>query len=129
MAADNKNNEEQQLEEAVIKFCQSFSQIIWPIMDNFVQYVNKFNQLMIPIVKNIEQKIQESSVIFHEIAWKDYIERGKAIYGETPEGMLRWMNEQDEILNLEAEASRIRTHHWMIMDIKRKMEEKKQKGI
>jgi len=79
MAIVNKNNEEQQLEEAVINLGQVLTQIIETVMDNIIQHMNEFNQLMIPIVKNIELKLQELSAIFYEIAWKNYIERGKAI--------------------------------------------------
>lgn len=74
------------------------------------------------------QKIIDGMVEFHgdliatgqriyDTMYAAYIADG-AIYGESQEGMLRWMEELREIARLRSEAQRLEDHHAMLRDFK-----------
>lgn len=56
----------------------------------------------------------------HAVIYDAYIADG-AIYGETDEGMLRWISEINEIARLRAEAEYIVNRQAMCRDLKRQL--------
>lgn len=58
---------------------------------------------------------------------EDYVAQG-AIYGDTPNGMLRWMRELSEANKLLIRAAYIQQRHRMLRDFKAELERKRVQG-
>lgn len=69
-----------------------------------------------PIAENL-------SVAFkgiHDAIYLSYLEAG-APYGETDDGMYRWLKEVNEIYRMKREIERIRSHHEMLATLRQKV--------
>jgi hypothetical protein len=60
----------------------------------------------------------EAAKGMYAAVYGEYVAHG-AIYGETDEGFLRWLEEIGEINRLEAKAQRIRQQHEDLADFRR----------
>lgn len=61
---------------------------------------------------------------FSNLLYGKYLESG-AIYGETYEGFICWLNDIAEIQRHQQAIEEIKMRHWMIGDFKRMLVEKK----
>lgn len=86
--------------------------------------VRPFQAFALAIVESLApamEKFFEASKQMHNAVYQHYVDCG-AIYGNTPEGFERWLNELGEANRLEAEAQRIRQRHEDLADLRRMME-------
>jgi hypothetical protein len=65
-----------------------------------------FNAL-IPIMQNIQDAL-----------WTAYREAGRP-YGDTPEGLMRWMDDVGKVNRMQAEIEYIRNYHQMLIDARK----------
>lgn len=74
------------------------------------------------IQANLEASMQVTLAFARQVndaLYDEYMAHG-AIYGESQEGMLRWLEEVGEYKRLEAEAEQIRLRHQMLADFRAK---------
>ena len=90
-------------------------QIIQPM----VQAFQAIAEALQPVFKDVLTVLQT----LNDAVYAAYLEDG-AIYGETQDGMLRWLREQDEIARLRMQAERIVQHQEAIRSFKRMLADK-----
>lgn len=73
------------------------------------------------------QPIMELAEKFYAATMQAYREAG-AIYGDTPEGMMRWLGELNEVARHEREIERIKQHHEMLADFRRQLTHKRDRA-
>jgi hypothetical protein len=88
------------------------------------EFAETLRQSMMPVM----EKFVEAMKQMHGVVYQNYLNCG-AIYGETPEGFQRWLEELGEINRLEAQAQRIRQHHEDLADFKRRFARKRASSL
>lgn len=63
------------------------------------------------------QQIGIATQMIYEAFWQSYREAGMP-YGETEEGLLRWMKEVGEVERMQMESERILAHHQMLANFR-----------
>lgn len=79
--------------------------------------VNEFGQIILDILRPVGDRIIAMGQEVIDTMYAAYVADG-AIYGETQEGMMRWMEEMNEIARLRSKAQRIEVHHAMLRDFR-----------
>lgn len=77
----------------------------------------EFHSDLIAAIRPIAKSVIETGQRIYDTMYAAYIADG-AIYGESQEGMLRWMEELREIARLCSEAQRLEDHHAMLRRFK-----------
>ncbi len=70
--------------------------------------------------KEVIERIMPAARQLSETLRATYIEAG-APYGDTHEGMMRWMDECNEAAALETRAESIRQHHLLLADMRKQL--------
>jgi hypothetical protein len=78
----------------------------------------EFGQIVLDILRPISDRFVAMGQEIMDAMYAAYVADG-AIYGETREGMLRWMEETNEIARLRGEAQRMEDHHTILRDFGR----------
>lgn len=68
-------------------------------------------------IQEIAADVLRAGQAIYDALYSAYLEDG-AIYGETQDGMLRWINERNQIARLRCEADDIEHRQAMIRDFK-----------
>lgn len=84
------------------------------------QAAQAMSTALLPAWKQVNVAIQNVYDALHA----HYVAEG-AIYGDTREGMMRWLRERGEIARHEAAAERLRQRQWMIADFQRQVRERR----
>lgn len=91
----------QQFNEAAVKAGQAIEENLIPAF-----------QRLIPVMQAV-----------YDTIWRTYREAG-APYGETADGLLRWVREVGEAKRLQFEAERILQYHQVLADFRQRLKEK-----
>ena len=83
----------------------------------FAQAVSEQMQHFIDVVTPVMGQL-------YNAMYSKYLEEG-AVYGESHEGMMRWMDDLAEIRRHEQSIEEIRQRHWFIADTKRMIQKSK----
>lgn len=104
----------------------------WKSLQELTTYYKE--NLIKPLVQALQTLAEALQPVFKEVCtviqavndalYAAYLKDG-AIYGETQEGMLRWMKERGEIERLKMEAERLEQRQEMIRDFKRMLAKKR----
>lgn len=81
--------------------------------DAVVNWSNLIIETLTPIVKELVPAMQA----IYDAFWQAYRDAGRP-YGETNEGLMRWVKEVNEARRLQFEAERILQHHQMLADFR-----------
>lgn len=84
------------------------------------EFAETLRHSMTPVMKKFVEAMNQ----MYGVVYQHYLDCG-AIYGETPEGFARWLEELGELARLEEEARRIRQAHEDLADLKRLVEGKR----
>lgn len=87
-----------------------------------VDGVAEAGQIILDILRPVAERFVAMGQEIYDTMYESYLSQG-AIYGETEEGMLRWMEELNEIARLRSEAQRMEDHHAMLRDFKSRIGE------
>lgn len=104
------------------KFLRRVKAATEQIRANATQATQEFNLAVVgnlAAVENLAQAIEkfaEAAKQMYDAVYRHYLEHG-AIYGETPEGFARWLEELGELARLEEAARRIRQRHEDMADL------------
>ncbi len=90
---------------------QTLSRALSLWTSNVAQVVNQTVKAVLPILESIRDAL-----------WETYRQAGMP-YGDSQEGLLRWMEDMGKIRQHEAEIERIRQHHQNLIDFRRIGEE------
>ncbi len=90
---------------------QTLSRALSLWASNVAQVVNQTVKAIMPILEAIRDAL-----------WEAYRQDGMP-YGDSQEGLLRWMEDMGKIRQHEAEIERIRQHHQNLIDFRRIGEE------
>lgn len=80
--------------------------------------VAEAGQVILDILRPVAERFVAMGQEIYDTMYAAYVADG-AIYGETQEGMLRWMEEMNEIARLRSEAQRMEDRHAMLRDFKK----------
>jgi len=89
------------------------------------QFSQAANALAAAYVRNLQplfDAIREAGRAVYKASWQAYLEAG-APYGESHEGMMGWMQECISIARFEAEAEKIKQHHTLLADMRKRLSE------
>lgn len=86
--------------------------------EQFGETVEAFLEILEEWAMRMSEQILPKVQQFWDIVWDAYVAQG-AVYGETHEGMMRWMHELGEAEQQEAQAAQIREHHEMLAGLRR----------
>lgn len=89
-------------------------------LKKIIDGVAEAGQIILDILQPVADRFIAMGQEIMDTMYAAYVADG-AIYGETQEGMLRWMEELNEIARLRSEAQRMEDHHAMLRDFKRKI--------
>ena len=90
---------------------QTLSRALSLWTSNVARLVNQTVKAVLPILESIRDAL-----------WETYRQAGMP-YGDSQEGLLRWMEDMGAIRRHEAEVERIRQHHQNLIDFRRIGEE------
>lgn len=76
--------------------------------------------LAVEAIANTIKQIYPALEIIYEGIWMEYRTAGMP-YGETDDGLLRWVKEIGEVKRSQLEAKRILQHHQMLADLRHKL--------
>jgi len=91
---------------------------------NVIQPLAKAFQAIAEAIKPAFEAALKVVQAVSDVVYNAYLEDG-AIYGESHEGMMRWMKERGEIARLRQQAERIEQHQEMIRDFKQMLAKKR----
>lgn len=86
-------------------------------MQKVIDGVAEACQIILDILQPVAERFIALGQEIYDTLYAAYVADG-AIYGETQEGMLRWLEESREIARLRSEAQRLEEHHAMLRDFK-----------
>lgn len=82
--------------------------------------------------KSLQKALLDFGPVFIEAAkpiveavWQAYQSAGSP-YGDTQEGLLQWLREENEVARIQAEAKQKRERQWVVEDFRRQLAEKLQ---
>lgn len=84
---------------------------------DFTVAVSEFGQKLVDTFRPVAERFIAMGQEIYDSMYALYVADG-AIYGETQEGMLRWMEELNEIARLRSEAQYMEDRHAMLRDFK-----------
>lgn len=79
-------------------------------LKGFVDATAKLGDAMVKALTPVMESIRDVCKVLHTTCWNNYRNAGMP-YGETEEGMLRWMREIAEIHNMRFQADRLESNH------------------
>lgn len=88
----------------------------------FIKIGEALSQTMVSLAEELRPALErfgEALKVLHEISWRVYREAG-APYGETEEGMWRWMGECATAERFMMEAERLISWHRVMADLRRR---------
>lgn len=85
---------------------------------DFTIVVSEFGHQILDILQPVAERFVQMGQEIYDTLYAAYVADG-AIYGETQDGMLRWMEERNQIARLRSEADYIEQRQGMIRDFKR----------
>lgn len=89
---------------------QEVGQQLGASMSAFVDGLNKTFAAVAEALKPTMDAVLKAAETISAALWQAYRDEG-AIYGDTQEGLQRWMDEQMKINRLRAEADRLEQYH------------------
>lgn len=102
-------------------FLRQAEQVAEQFQERVVRPFQEFGLVLIEQLTPVIEKFIEAMKQMHGAIYQYYLDCG-AIYGETPEGFQRWMEELGELARLEEQAQRIRQRHEDLADFRRMVE-------
>lgn len=86
-------------------------------MQKVIDGVAEAGQIILDILRPVGDRFVAMGQEIYDSMYNLYVSQG-AIYGETQEGMLRWLEEINEIARLRSEAQYMEDRHAMLRDFK-----------
>ena len=94
------------------------------LANQIVQAFNGAMQTWVDAFQPTASAVLQACQEIYNRVYESYVADG-AIYGETHEGFVRWLDEQAEISRLEWDAQRLRDRQALIRDYKKLIESKR----
>ncbi len=97
-------------------------------LSEFTKQMTTFMAELGKAIRPVFDATLEMAQHIHDALHQAYVDDG-AIYGDTHEGLMRWMHERSEIERLRAQAERIEQHQDSVRSFKRTLAEKRDKSV
>ncbi len=92
---------------------------------NVVEPIEKLAPAIVEALRPAMEAFAEAAKGMYAAVYSEYVACG-AIYGETDEGFLRWLEEIGEVSRLENAAQRIRQRHEDLADLRQTLRKRGQ---
>jgi hypothetical protein len=92
-------------------------------LEEVVKSITNMGEVISKTLTPLFQELIVAVQIAYDAFWQAYKDASMP-YGETDEGLLRWVKEIGEVRRLQFEAERILLHHQMLVDFRQKIQEK-----
>ena len=95
----------------------------------FAEFAQHFQVAMAPIAQHMQMIMDQVSIVWRERIYPQihaaYLANG-APYGDTNDGLLRWMRDMGEVRRHLDAIEAIRTRQWAIADFRRQLQTKRE---